>query len=97
MTDRHTRITIETERILIVARRYAIHGWCDRCGTEVEFLPSDRARSLFDATSASLGERQRSSLHKGRARDGLMFVCVQSVLRFLQAASGQKNPRRGEP
>jgi hypothetical protein len=92
MTDRHTRITIETERTLIVARRYAIHGWCDRCGTEVEFLPSDRARPLFDATSASLDEQQRSSVHRWPAKDGLMFVCVQSVLRFLQGASGQKNP-----
>lgn len=92
MTDRGTRITIETERILIVAREHAVRGWCERCGTKVEFLPSDRARPLFDATSGSLDELQRNSFHKWPARDGLMFVCVQSVLRFLHVASGQKNP-----
>jgi hypothetical protein len=90
MTDRRTRITIKTERILIVARQHAVRGWCSRCGTEVEFLPSDRARSLLDATSASFDEQRRSNSHKG-PKDGLMFACVQSVLRFLQATSRQKN------
>jgi hypothetical protein len=91
MKDQCTRITIETERILIVARQHAIRGWCDKCRAEVEFLPSDRARPLFDATSASLDEQQRRGFHKGPPRDGLIFVCVQSIVRFLHAASRQRN------
>jgi hypothetical protein len=40
MAERTTRITIETERILILACQRATSGWCERCGSEVEFLPS---------------------------------------------------------
>ena len=90
MKARCTRITIETERILIVARQHAVRGWCDKCRAGVELLPSDQARPLFEATSAWLDDEQRSNLHKQPPKDGLMFVCVQSVLRFLQVASRQK-------
>jgi len=87
MTDRCTRITIETERMLIVARQFAVRAWCERCGASVEFLPSDSARRVFDATTGSLDQEQRSHFHKQSAKDGLMLICVQSLLRLLQTAS----------
>jgi hypothetical protein len=91
MAGRTTRITIETERILIIARQQLVRGGCERCRNEVEFLSSDHARPMLDTISGSLEEQERNSLHQWPPKDGLIFVCVKALLRFLQAASGQRN------
>jgi hypothetical protein len=90
MTDRRIWITIETERMLVIARRHALRGWCERCGTEIEFLPLDQVRRQLDTTSGRVLEQHRNNLHRWLAKDGLILVCVKSLLRFLQSASGQR-------
>jgi hypothetical protein len=94
MTDKRIWITIETERMLVIARRHAVRGWCERCGTEIEFLPSDQVRRL-DTTSGPVLEQHRNNLHRWLAKDGLILVCVKSLLRFLQSASGQEVSKVG--
>lgn len=86
--DRRTRITVETERILIVARQHATPGWCERCGQEVELLPADQAGQFREVVRDQQERQHQSSLHLGQAKDGLV-ICVKSLLRFLQSASGQ--------
>jgi hypothetical protein len=89
--DRHTRITIETERILIIARQHAKREWCKECGHEVEVLPLDLARALLENTTNSFEEQKRPSCHQWPAKDGLIFVCIRSLLRFLHTGSGRNN------
>jgi hypothetical protein len=96
VTDRQTWITIETERLLVIARQHAVRGQCERCGHEVEFLPSNQVRPLLDQTSGKLLEQHRNNLHRWLAKDGLILVCVKSLLRFLQPTSGQKVSKLGE-
>jgi hypothetical protein len=86
--DRHTRITIETERILIIARQRAVRDWCKECGRELELLPFDRARAPLDTTAGSGEEHPRDRFHP--VKDGLIFVCLR-LLRFLQIGSGPRN------
>jgi hypothetical protein len=86
--DRRTRITIETERILIIARQHAAHGWCERCGQKVKLLPSVQASRLLRVASEQLGGLDQSRLHLEQAKDGLV-ICLKSLLRFLQPAGGQ--------
>jgi hypothetical protein len=88
--DRHTRITVETERILMIARQHAVYGWCERCGLEVELLPSAQASHLLHLAEERLHGQQQGKLHLEQAKDGLV-VCLKSLLRLLQAASGQHN------
>jgi len=72
-----TRITIETERILIVVRHHATRGWCDRCRGEVELLHSDHAGDVL-----AIARERLEGLHLGKAKDG-MVVCMKSLLRLL--------------
>jgi len=88
--DRRTRITIETERILIMARQHTARGWCERCGAEVELLPSAHASRLLHMAQEQLQRQNRGNLHLEEAKDGLV-ICLKSLLRFVQAASGQHN------
>jgi hypothetical protein len=88
--DRHTRITIETERILIIACRQSARERCRECGREVEFLPLDRARTLLKRTTELLEGQQRNDVHQWLTKDGLIFVCLKTLRRFLQTG-GQRN------
>lgn len=88
--DRSTRITIETERILIIARRHAARGWCERCGAEVELVASADASHLLHLAQEQLQWQNPGNLHLKEAKDGLV-ICLKSLLRFVQAASGQHN------
>jgi len=85
--ENRTRITIETERTLILAGKHSVRGWCHKCGTEVEFLPSLQAVHLLEG-SKDLRRRVTAEVHLNRAKDELL-ICLKSLFRFLQAASGQ--------
>lgn len=88
MADFGTRITIETERILIVARRQSQRAWCERCGGEVEFVPSQQARRVLDVAPEPPRPEHRTQFHVERARNGLA-VCLKSLLRFLELPQKQ--------
>jgi hypothetical protein len=79
MADRRTRITIETERTLIVARRQTARRWCPECGREVELLASDQAGRLQHVAPARTAGREETLVHVVRAADGLV-VCLKALL-----------------
>jgi len=81
-TEKHTRITIETERTLIVARQHVTRGWCERCGGEVEFLPSDHAGRLLAAVRDRWEGLSPGKLHLSKPKDRLV-ICLKSLLRLL--------------
>jgi len=85
--DNGTRITVETERILIMARRHSARGWCERCGAEVELLPSAHAGRLLKVAQVQLQKQHSANLHLKEAKDGLA-ICLKSLLRLLQTAGG---------
>ena len=46
-TVRRTRITIETERVLVVkGHSGVVRGWCDKCGALVELATPEIAAAL---------------------------------------------------
>lgn len=75
-------ITVETERLLIIRRRYrAIEAWCDDCGCEVVMVRPDQAAA---ATGRSLraifADIESSVLHFLEQPDGLILICLNSLL-----------------
>jgi hypothetical protein len=80
--ENHTRITIETERTLIVAHQHATRAWREGCGGDVEFLRSDQAGDLLTAARERLKGQYPGSLHLRQAKDGLV-ICLKSLLRLL--------------
>lgn len=79
--ENQTRITIETERILIVARQHATRRWSQRCKGEVGLLQSNHAGDLL-----AIALERLEGVHLARAKEG-MVVCTKSLLRLLVAAS----------
>jgi hypothetical protein len=79
-----SRVTIETERILIIARHHAVVGWCERCGAEVQLLRSGHAANALQGVPEPWGQQLSGKAHLSHAKDGLV-ICLRSLLRFLQA------------
>lgn len=83
---RGTRITIETERVLLLLRRQTSRGWCERCGQEVDLIGIAQVRSVLDGIP--LEAKSKTQLHLERAKEGLT-VCLKSLLQVVTGASGQ--------
>jgi predicted DNA-binding transcriptional regulator AlpA len=81
-TNKKLKITIETERTLIVRRREgAVRAWCMRCAALAEFVPFAEACALTgysDSTVYKLMEDQ--IIHSIRDPRGLPLACLQSAL-----------------
>lgn len=83
--DKRERITVHSERIVIIALRYATRRWCERCGGEVETLTAEAAQQVFEVVPDGLERVSHRKLYLRRAADGLI-TCLKSLLHFLEAA-----------
>jgi len=89
--DERTRITIETERIMVITGQHATRGWCKECGRLVELLPHDQAQRLVQAGPLP-PEMSQDKLHVSRTKNGLV-VCLKSMLRLMKATRTWNTPR----
>ncbi len=80
MTKR-TKITIETESLLIVRSRSRLRQWCPPCAAEREMVAIDPAGFGSDGTPVAAMEWLRSEhLHRSCSADGSLLVCLHSLL-----------------
>jgi len=78
-----TEITVLTERVLVIRRRYrAVEEWCDACGEAVLMIRPDQAAAV---TAKSLrmifNEIEAAALHFVERPDGMLLVCLNSLLK----------------
>ncbi len=71
---KQTRITIETNSVLVLKGRSSTRGWCSRCGCEQELITVETtgANSMDEVLSPS-------SLHLLEGNGGAL-VCLKSLL-----------------
>lgn len=81
MVLRTTRITVETDTLLIVRRARATVAWCPQCSARVDIITFDPDSLAEPATSAEL-ERwiNTGKLHLWHSSEGTVQVCVNSLL-----------------
>ena len=79
---KETEITVETERILVIRRRYrAIEVWCDSCGEQVVMIRPDQAAAVSgQSLRAIFGDIERATLHFMEQADGMLLICLPSLL-----------------
>ena len=86
-----TRITVETENLLVVRRGKTIVTWCPACCADVEVMMLEGE----DIPSSYLRDwLATAKLHLWRPAEGSAQVCLPSLLRCFQAESV---PRLGNP
>jgi hypothetical protein len=82
----HTRTTIETERISIIACRHISYGRCELCGQELETSGGKLTRSLMKIAPKYLEPASCGKPPWERARQRLVLG-LKSLLRFLETGT----------
>jgi hypothetical protein len=84
---RRKKITVETERLWVVARGgHGARGWCEACRAEVHMLGVEEAAAL-----AGLGQRavfrrvEDGRLHFTENSGGTLLICLNSLINEARA------------
>jgi hypothetical protein len=91
MTAKTTRVTLETETLLVIRRVKPILAWCPDCLAEVDVITLDNDRLAEPITAAEFQEWLGSGkLHFWRTADGPNQICLTSLLRCFKLETTQK-------
>ncbi|MGA9509379.1 MAG: hypothetical protein WBV55_12250 [Candidatus Sulfotelmatobacter sp.] len=82
---KQTKITIETDSLLILRGRSSRRAWCPLCGTDAEMIALESIGVISNLDRRALGESLNSGeLHRSRGADGSTQVCLNSLLARVQ-------------
>lgn len=77
-------ITVETERLLVIRRRYqAVEDWCRECGELALMIRPDQAAAVSGKTLRALfAEIESGTLHFSEFPDGMILICLNTLLKI---------------
>jgi hypothetical protein len=82
---KQTKITIETDSLLILRGRTSVCAWCPRCAAEVEMIAMKDVGVISNLDPHALEEWLHSEeLHRLQAPDGSALTCLNSLLARVQ-------------
>lgn len=82
---KQTKITIETECLLILKGRTTNRAWCTACATEREVIALEDIGVISNLERSALEEWLNSgNLHRLQAADGRTLICLNSLLAQVQ-------------
>ena len=82
---KQTKITIETDSLLILRGRGSLRAWCDRCAAEVEMVALETTGVISNLEQPELEEWLGSGeLHRLQAAGGSALICLNSLLARVQ-------------
>jgi hypothetical protein len=93
MVVKTTRITIETETLLVVRRGNTIMTWCPVCCAQAEAMTLEGESLGEDIPSALLREwLAAGKLHFWSSEGGPAQICLPSLLRCLESQGARGLP-----
>jgi hypothetical protein len=82
---KQTKITIETDSLLILRGGNSTRAWCPRCEAEVEMIALENTGVVSNLEESRLEEWLNSEeLHRSVPADGSAVVCLNSLLARVQ-------------
>lgn len=82
---KQTRITIESDSLLILRGRSSTRAWCPQCGTDAEMIALENMGVVSNLNRPALETWLNSGqLHRSQAGDGSDLVCLNSLLARVQ-------------
>jgi hypothetical protein len=79
---KHTKITIETDSLLVLRGRSSLRGWCPRCAAEGEMIRLDNIGVISNLEPSEVEAWLESEvIHRSRGSDGSPLICLNSLLR----------------
>ena len=82
---KQTRITIETDSLLVVRGTASLRGWCPECASEAEVIPFDGIGVISNlAPSEVQAWLECEAIHHSQTADGTHVICLNSLIKRLQ-------------
>jgi len=86
-----TKITVETETLMIVRHAKATRGWCPDCCAGVGVITLDDSAIPDPSTLARIQEwLVAGKLHFRQPATGPVQICLTSLLRCFESAEAQR-------
>ena len=77
---RRMRITIQTERLLVMGSSRSLYSLCSACRDEVRMVTIDQAATLARVNSRDIyREVEAGMLHFMEATEGAVLICLNSL------------------
>jgi hypothetical protein len=86
--SKETKITIESDSLLILRGRSSLRAWCPDCASEVEMIPLDGVGVISNLAPQEVEAWiQSEDLHHTKAADGAPLICMNSMLKLVRKAN----------
>ena len=82
---KQTKITIETDSLLILRGRIPLRARCQQCNAEAEMIPLDGVGVISNLQPSEVEAWIESEdLHRSQAPGGGQLICLNSLLKRVQ-------------
>lgn len=81
---RQTKITIETDSLLILRGRSSTRAWCPQCGADAEMIALENVGVVSNLSWPSLEAWLNLEELHGSQASGAALVCLNSLLSRVQ-------------
>ena len=82
-TKRTMRITIETERLLVIRHGVSVRDWCEQCASEVDMIPLESAAELAQVNAQTIQRLLANGRFHLSKPGGPVQICLNSLLREI--------------
>jgi hypothetical protein len=90
---KQTKITIETDSILVLRGRKPSRAWCADCGAEEEMIPLNDVGIVSNLPRLEVEAwMQAEDLHHSVTSDGVSLICLSSILNRLRKSTIEVRP-----
>jgi hypothetical protein len=80
---KQTKITIETDSLLVLRGRTSQRAWCPQCAAEVEMIRTEGVGVISNLAPREVEDWLESeATHRSQAADGSSLICLNSLLRW---------------
>jgi len=82
---KRTKVTIETDSLLILRGGNSRHAWCPQCEAEREMIALENLGVISNLDRPALEEWLNSGeMHRVETADGSALICLNSLLARVQ-------------
>jgi hypothetical protein len=83
--SKQTKITIETESLLILRGRNSRRAWCTQCAAEAEVITLEEVGVISNFDQSAFEQWVNSpELHRSETPSGSTLICLKSLLARVQ-------------
>jgi hypothetical protein len=86
---KQTKVTIETDSLLVLRGGTSLRAWCPQCAAESEMIPIEGVGVISNLASPEVETWLGSeAIHRSQAADGSALICQNSLLKRVQKSKG---------